>query len=419
MKFNTSKTIVFVSLTAGFVLIGGGFFAPVGAQTTADLQTQIDALLNQIRTLQEQLAVLQGDEGGEVVSQVSTTGISLFVRNLSIGDAGEEVRNLQKVLNSDSRTKLASSGPGSPGNETTFFGPLTQAAVIKFQDLYASEILHPLGLVRGTGFVGPSTRAKLNELVLSGAGVLVAQETPAPTSPALIPRTTPPTPPETTQEAAPTVVEDTVIGTGLFSFGLGSDELLIFFPSKYNGVSGTEVTLSGSGFTPTQNTLHFGTRTITNITTLRSGELTFTVPDLLPARYKISVSNANGTSNEISFTITKPDAIPPVVESLSPPSGEKGTVVTIHGSGFMPTGNTVYTSYTAFENLSSPDGKTISITILPPAVAGDVTDEDLEVDPEELPEVTIGDAAEPVRIYVENINGLSNGKTFLLENFIM
>jgi peptidoglycan hydrolase-like protein with peptidoglycan-binding domain len=39
-------------------------------------------------------------------------------------------------LNSDPDTKLADSGPGSKDQETEYFGPLTKAAIIKFQEKY-------------------------------------------------------------------------------------------------------------------------------------------------------------------------------------------------------------------------------------------------------------------------------------------
>ncbi len=87
-----------------------------------------------------------------------------FNRNLQFGSRGEDVRNLQKLLNKDARTRVAVIGAGSPGNETSMFGYATQAVVIKFQNLYKQEVLTPVGLSTGNGFVGSLTRAKLTAL---------------------------------------------------------------------------------------------------------------------------------------------------------------------------------------------------------------------------------------------------------------
>ncbi len=98
-----------------------------------------------------------------VVPVSSAAGANSFTRALSLGSTGEDVRLLQKTLNSDPATQVAVSGAGSPGAESTRFGPATEAAVKKFQIKY--------GIARegsaGYGYVGPATRAKLNAL-LSG-----------------------------------------------------------------------------------------------------------------------------------------------------------------------------------------------------------------------------------------------------------
>lgn len=77
-----------------------------------------------------------------------------FLKNLKFGDVSADVKRLQIFL-----------GVGSPGKETNIFGSLTKAAVIRFQEKYASEILTPSGFKKGTGLVGPATRAKINALL--------------------------------------------------------------------------------------------------------------------------------------------------------------------------------------------------------------------------------------------------------------
>jgi hypothetical protein len=84
---------------------------------------------------------------------------------LKLGQISEDVKYLQMFLNSDPDTRLADSGPGSPGNETNKFGFLTKRAVIKFQEKYAKEILAPIGLTKGTGRVGLMTLSKINKLL--------------------------------------------------------------------------------------------------------------------------------------------------------------------------------------------------------------------------------------------------------------
>ena len=99
-----------------------------------------------------------------LVSPGSVSAESLF-RSLRMGDRGSDVNLLQKILNNDQRTVVAAVGAGSQGNETSYFGTATKNAVIAFQELYSAELLLPLGLSRGTGYVGTLTLKKLNGIL--------------------------------------------------------------------------------------------------------------------------------------------------------------------------------------------------------------------------------------------------------------
>lgn len=100
--------------------------------------------------------------GTLVRAQVSTP--NTFTVNLSFGSQNSQVALLQQILNQDPDTRIANTGPGSLGNETNYFGALTKTAVIQFQEKYAREVLMPVGLTQGNGYVGSYTRAKLNAL---------------------------------------------------------------------------------------------------------------------------------------------------------------------------------------------------------------------------------------------------------------
>lgn len=109
-----------------------------------------------------------------LVSAAETCAVDIRT-DLRLGVTSSDVTKLQVFLNKDPRTQIALVGPGSPGQETEFFGAMTKKAVIAFQELHAADILAPAGLTKGTGFVGNGTRAFIETLcsLTSNAGATV------------------------------------------------------------------------------------------------------------------------------------------------------------------------------------------------------------------------------------------------------
>lgn len=104
------------------------------------LKAQIAALLAQIDDLKIKLGLLSN----------AAPNPPAFIRDLTLGSRGEDVRSLQLYLNNHDFA-LAEVGPGSPGNETNVFGVLTKSALAKFQ---AAKGISP-----SIGYFGPKTRA--------------------------------------------------------------------------------------------------------------------------------------------------------------------------------------------------------------------------------------------------------------------
>jgi phosphodiesterase/alkaline phosphatase D-like protein len=83
-----------------------------------------------------------------VTAPTAATQGATFSENLTLGNVNPEVKALQIYLNAHGYT-LASTGPGSPGNETDKFGLLTKTALVRFQKAHG---------IPATGFFGPMTR---------------------------------------------------------------------------------------------------------------------------------------------------------------------------------------------------------------------------------------------------------------------
>lgn len=123
----------------------------------------------------------------------------VFNSALKPGSANSDVKRLQQLLNSDPDTRIASTGAGSPGKETSLFGPATAKAVAKFQMKY-HLVKGPKD--QGYGILGPKTRAKLAEVF---KGVQAPAPSIQPSLPAATPKTTAPASPASPSASAPTL----------------------------------------------------------------------------------------------------------------------------------------------------------------------------------------------------------------------
>lgn len=165
--FKKSKTTKAIAFVAGAAI---GLTMTASAVSAAGLtSSQVDAIVALLEsfgadsaTINNVQVALTGE--GTAVPTPGTCTAYTFSSSLAIGDTGADVKALQVLLNTDVATQVAATGVGSAGEESEYFGSLTKAAVIKFQNIYAADVLTPINLTVGTGYVGSMTLAKLNEL---------------------------------------------------------------------------------------------------------------------------------------------------------------------------------------------------------------------------------------------------------------
>jgi len=169
-----NKSLRTVSCTttnfSDFALFGTAL--AVAAQSTSQssgttVQGRVANLLRmgyqtEAEVLKRQFPALYPIETTQPLSVPATSSTAfVFSKVLRAQMTHPDVKELQKYLNQNGFV-LAQSGNGSPGNETDYFGALTQHALIKFQNAHAVEILQPIGLSIGTGLFGQMTMKFIN-----------------------------------------------------------------------------------------------------------------------------------------------------------------------------------------------------------------------------------------------------------------
>ena len=125
-----NKIAKIAGLTVGMTLVLGGA-STAGAETIAELQVQINALMAQLASLQ----------GGTVANPTACT----FTRSLTLGASGADVTCLQNYLTGTGHFTFS-------GGSTGYFGSITRSAVASWQ---AAN-----GVAPAVGYFGPISQAR-------------------------------------------------------------------------------------------------------------------------------------------------------------------------------------------------------------------------------------------------------------------
>jgi hypothetical protein len=322
-----------------------------------------------------------------------------FTRSLKLGADGDDVKYLQVILNLDPRTKVSDTGPGSPGNESTYFGGKTKYAVEKFQSLHEKEVLTPAGLTKPTGLVGKFTGDSLYSLCRSKELPVKATATATTTkkhtasstrAKVAIPKiTSSSTPPDAVSIASSSPVMDA--NPNLKPY--------LIQPASYAVEQGGKLVVIGGGYTPTDNTVYVGDVAYAGLIPVK-GKLEVTIPaDAKKGKFDLKIGNSKGVSNKTFVIITSPGAVPPKITTFFPKSGPIGTKVTVVGENFSKEWNDIIGGAER-PMVVSKDGRVIEFIVKLPipglSAQGD------------LPNV---DASLPYWFYIANPNGVSDKMT--------
>lgn len=143
--------LMFLGVFTFFVSSANAMTADELKAKISNLQSQVNILLQQLNTAQQQTTTPSTTPNISASSNICYN----FAKTLKLGSVGDDVKGLQILLKKEGLY---------PGNLTGYFGQFTKTALIKFQEKYTSDILSPWKLKKGTGNLGSSTMAKLNKL---------------------------------------------------------------------------------------------------------------------------------------------------------------------------------------------------------------------------------------------------------------
>lgn len=132
------------------------FSLSISIEDLKEKEKIIEELKAQIEELKAKIAAMKIKVNETLKTKMNC---QVFKNNLYFGLFSSEVSCLQQFLKEQGEEIY-------PQRKITgYFGNDTKQAIVRFQEKYKEEILFPAKIEKGTGFVGPLTRSKINQLL--------------------------------------------------------------------------------------------------------------------------------------------------------------------------------------------------------------------------------------------------------------
>jgi len=275
-----------------------------------------------------------------------SVGAQTFNTNLTVGSRGTDVVSLQQFLVAKGFLQMP------PNVAYGYFGQLTRAAVAAWQKTN--------GIAPAAGYFGPISRA----------AIVTETNTPLNLSPS------------------------TEIDTPA-ALGMRANQVMLFRAFPFEVRPGGVITLDGSGFSKTLNKVYFDNSHSVVATSSDGVTLEISVPTALAeGEYKLSVSNAWGSSENLNITIlikvTNNPQPAPTIKSAS----IVGDTVTLIGNGFTSANNIITTLGDSARPISS-NGDILTFRITELSMYN------------EIRKFTLGKYQAALWIYVQNEHGIN------------
>jgi hypothetical protein len=264
-----------------------------------------------------------------------------FPRDLRLGDEGRDVVNLQIALNVLVASRVAESGPGSPGSETEFFGALTESAVVRYQVAR--------GISPADGIVSGETRAALQatlEWLAKKEGWTAAGDETAP-EPEQAAAAAAPVPALPTRATGTLAEQARRAGEASAArrTSAASGAPVVFDNLLPAAETGARVRIFGYNFNEGGRyrlVVASTSQPFAEAVATSSIALELKVPRAKAGTYSLYVEGENGRSSAFDFQVSGRGR--PVVRRVTPDPIKVGDEVVIEGTGFGRTGVTVETS---------------------------------------------------------------------------